>query len=148
MFYKNPDIVLIFEVVVPMADVKTTNRIYYYYKNVVVNKENKAFCDTELKIKLKDWIGEFFPKKIEVIPLFEHIDEILNSHNNDRAFLVNKLDEIAYQRVFLARSEPAMNDSSMSTVIALKLVLEILYNLQESIKIPIYPITWLRDSTI
>lgn len=140
VFYKDPSVVPIFEVIVPMADIETVNRVYYYYKNIVVGKEDKIFCDTNPNLKLKDWIGEFNPKKINVIPLFEDIDEILKSHETLKNFLKDKIDEIEYQRVFLARSDPAMNDSSLSVVIAIKLALENLYKLQESIKIPIYPI--------
>ncbi|MFN4244564.1 MAG: phosphoenolpyruvate carboxylase [Brevinematia bacterium] len=140
VFYNNPEIVPIFEVIVPMADIETINRVYYYYKNIVVGKENKEFCDTNKSLKLKDWIGEFFPKKINVIPLFEDIEEILNCDQTIKQFLENKKDEIEYLRVFLARSDPAMNDSSLSVIIAIKIALEKLYELQQNTKIPIYPI--------
>ncbi len=140
IFYKDSTVAPIFEVIVPMADIETINRVYYYYKNIVVGKENKSFCDTNPDIKLKDWIGEFNPKRINVIPLFEDIDEILNSDQTVKKFLEDKIDEIEYQRVFLARSDPAMNDSSLSVVIAIKLALEKLYELQESIGIKIHPI--------
>lgn len=140
VFYKDRDVVPIFEVIVPMADVETCNRVYYYYKNVVVGKENKLFCDPNPNVRLKDWIGEFNPKKINVIPLFEDIQEIIKSAENVREFLKDKIDDTEYQRVFIARSDPAMNDSSLSVIIAIKLALEKLYELQESIKIPIYPI--------
>ncbi|MGC8870486.1 MAG: phosphoenolpyruvate carboxylase [Brevinematia bacterium] len=140
VFYKDENAVPIFEVIVPMADVETCNRVYYYYKNIVVGKENKQFCDSNPEIRLKDWIGEFQPKKINIIPLFEDINEIIKSDENIRNFLRDKIDEIEYQRVFLARSDPAMNDSSLSVIIAIKIALEKLYELQESIKVPIYPI--------
>ncbi|MGB9621944.1 MAG: phosphoenolpyruvate carboxylase, partial [Brevinematia bacterium] len=140
VFYKDENAVPIFEVIVPMADVETCNRVYYYYKNIVVGKENKQFCDSNPEIRLKDWIGEFQPKRINIIPLFEDINEIIKSDENIRNFLRDKIDEIEYQRVFLARSDPAMNDSSLSVIIAIKIALEKLYELQESIKVPIYPI--------
>ncbi len=140
VFYHNPDVVPIFEVIVPMADIETINRVYYYYKNIVVGKENKQFCDTNLDLKLKDWIGEFFPKRINVIPLFEDIEEILNCDKTIEKFLEDKKDDIEYQRVFLARSDPAMNDSSLSVIIAIKLALEKLYELQQKTGITIYPI--------
>lgn len=140
VFYRDPSIVPIFEVIVPMADLHVTNQVYYYYKNVVVAKEDKPFCDTDPSLRLKDWIGEFHPKRINVIPLFEDIQEIIDCDRTLKAFLEDKKDELAYQRVFIARSDPAMNDSSLSVVIAIKLALEKLYLLQEKLGIPIYPI--------
>lgn len=140
VFYKDSSVVPIFEVIVPMADLETVNRVYYYYKNIVVGKEEKTFCNTNPNLKLKEWIGEFFPKRINVIPLFEDINEILKCDETLKKFLEDKVDEIEYQRVFLARSDPAMNDSSLSVIIAIKLALEKLYTLQKNIKIPIYPI--------
>ncbi|MEN2998518.1 MAG: phosphoenolpyruvate carboxylase [Brevinematia bacterium] len=140
VFYKDPNIIPIFEVIVPMADLETINRVYYYYKNIVIGKEEKLFCNTNPHLKLKDWIGEFNPKKINVIPLFEEIEEIVFCDQTLKKFLEDKMEETEYQRVFLARSDPAMNDSSLSVIIAIKLALEKLYELQQSIKIPIYPI--------
>lgn len=140
VFYNDPNIVPIFEVIVPMADIETINRVYYYYKNIVVGKEDKPFSDTDPNLKLKDWIGEFNPKRINVIPLFEDINQIISCDQAVKKFLENKLDEIEYQRVFIARSDPAMNDSSLSVVIAIKLALEKLYELQKSIGVEIYPI--------
>ena len=140
VFYKDPSVVPIFEVIVPMADINTINQVYYYYKNVVVAKENQAFCETNPKLKLKDWIGEFNPKQIDVIPLFEDIKEIINCDQTLESYISDKRDALHYQRVFIARSDPAMNDSSLSVVIAIKLALEKVYRLQEKLKIPIYPI--------
>jgi phosphoenolpyruvate carboxylase len=140
VFYRDSNVAPIFEVILPMADVRTANRVYYYYKNVVVGKEDREFCDVEKGLKLKDWIGEFNPKRINVIPLFEDIDEILNSSESLREFLKDKLDELEYQRVFIARSDPAMNDSSLSVIIAIKIALERIYELQEELKISIHPI--------
>ncbi len=140
VFYRDSNVAPIFEVILPMADVRTANRVYYYYKNVVVGKEDREFCDVEKGLKLKDWIGEFNPKRINVIPLFEDIDEILNASESLREFLKDKLDELEYQRVFIARSDPAMNDSSLSVIIAIKIALERIYELQEELKISIYPI--------
>jgi len=43
MFYKDGDVSPIFEVIVPMADEKIINKIYHYYKNVVIGKESQKF---------------------------------------------------------------------------------------------------------
>lgn len=142
VFYKdekdgnNPPI---FEVIVPMADAKVINKIYHYYKNVVIGKENQKFIKGQ-STTVGQWIGEFKPKTISVIPLFEDIDAMLGVKDTVKSFLKGKEDEIAYQRVFLARSDPSMNFSSVAVILTLHIALEQLYKLQQEAGIPIYPI--------
>jgi len=127
----------IFEVIVPMADEKIIEKIYYYYKNIVIGKENFKFVKNR-SLTVGEWIGEFQPKKINIIPLFEDIDSMLNADKTLRRYIKGK--DIDYQRVFLARSDPAMNYSSVAVILALHIALDRLYKLQNDIKIPIYPI--------
>lgn len=127
----------IFEVIVPMADEKIIKKIYYYYKNVVIGKEKQKFIDGE-STTVGQWIGDFQPKKINVIPLFEDIYSMLNSAQTLKSFLKGK--DVEYQRVFLARSDPAMNYSSVAVILALHITLERLHQLQLETGVPIYPI--------
>ncbi len=130
----------IFEIILPMADLETMNRVYYYYKNIVSGKGKFKFCDTEPEITVKDWIGDFLPEKINLIPLFEDVKEMLNLRKTIKSFIKDKKNEIDHLRVFLARSDPAMTYSSIATVIAIKMALEEIYYIQEEEGIPIYPI--------
>lgn len=134
LFY-NGDIVPIFEVILPMAmSAQSLNRIYYYYKNFVAGKSNQELSGSTIK----DWIGEFKPEIVNVIPLFEDMGSLLCSADITREYLKDK--QVEYQRVFLARSDPAVNYGSLSAVLLNKIALYKLYKLQEETGIKIQPI--------
>lgn len=136
LFY-NDDIPPIFEVILPMtASAKCIDRVYRYYSDFVVGKQNKPFKEGDITIA--DWIGEFRPEKINVIPLFEDMAHMLEAHNITKIYLKDK--DAAYQRVFLARSDPAMNYGLISAVLLNKIALQRLQRLSEDIGVEIYPI--------
>ena len=136
LFYKD-DKAPIFEVILPMtASSMEINNVYKYYSDIVVGKEKKIL--TNGKTTIGDWIGEFKPKKINVIPLFEDIEHMLNAHDITREYLQDK--NLEYQRVFLARSDPALNYGLISAVLLNKITLQRLYRLSEEIGVEIYPI--------
>jgi phosphoenolpyruvate carboxylase len=142
IFYLD-SIVPIFEVILPMtSSSECLNRIYYYYKNFVSGKEN--FCIRNNDIKICDWIGEFFPKTINVIPLYENMEQMLNSHKITEEYLKDK--DLTYQRVFLARSDPAMNYGLITAVLLNKISLRRLHQLSKKISVEIYPIVGVGSS--
>lgn len=127
----------IFEVILPLTtSAACLRRIFYYYRDFVVGKQDKQFCDGDVCIG--DWIGTFEPKRINVIPLMENREGILNAHNIVREHL--EVTQPAYQRVFLARSDPAMNYSMVGSVLLNKLALMHLYKLEQETNTKIYPI--------
>ena len=131
------DIAPIFEIILPMSSTsQSLNRIYHYYKEFVVGKQNKKFVDDNMTIG--EWIGEFKPKKINVIPLFEDKTSMLNAADTTREFLKDK--DITYQRIFLARSDPAQNYGLISAVLINKIALQRLYILSKEIGVKIFPI--------
>ena len=136
LFYQD-DTPPIFEVILPMtASPKCIDRIYRYYYDFVVGKQNKPFKEGDITIA--EWIGEFKPERINVIPLFEDMEHMLDAHNMTREYLQDK--NVGYQRVFLARSDPAMNYGLVSAVLLNKIALQRLQKLSEDIGIEIYPI--------
>ena len=136
LFYQD-DMPPIFEVILPMtASPKCLDRIYRYYCDFVVGKQNKPFRRGDLTIA--EWIGEFKPERINVIPLFEDMEHMLDAHNMTREYLQDK--DVEYQRVFLARSDPAMNYGIISAVLLNKIALQRLQRLSENIGVEIYPI--------
>lgn len=136
LFYGD-DIPPIFEVILPMtASPKCIDRIYTYYCDFVVGKQNKPFKEGDITIA--EWIGEFKPERINVIPLFEDMEHMLNAHNMTRTYLRDK--DLEYQRVFLARSDPAMNYGMISAVLLNKIALQRLQRLAEDSGVEIYPI--------
>lgn len=136
LFYRE-DIPPVFEVILPMtASSRCVDRVYRYYCDFVVKKQKKTI--NERDITIAEWIGEFKPEKINVIPLFEDMEHMLNAHNITKEYLQDK--DVAYQRVFLARSDPAMNYGLVSAVLLNKIALQRLQKLSEEIGVKIYPI--------
>jgi len=134
-FYEK-EIIPIFEVILPFTtDSKELVWLFNYYKKAVV-----GVADIELgkSVKVKDWIGAFKPSSIELIPLVEDMESLL------------KIDEIVepyidvvqprYVRVFIARSDPALNYSLVCAMILSKLALSKLKFLEKRKGVAIYPI--------
>ncbi|ATZ60719.2 MAG: phosphoenolpyruvate carboxylase [Methanosarcinales archaeon Met12] len=127
----------VFEVILPMTSSSMCiDRIYRYYHDFVVGKQNKPFRDGDITIA--EWIGNFEPERINVIPLFEDMVHMLDAHNIVGEYLQDKDSE--YQRVFLARSDPTMNYGLVSAVLLNKIALQRLQGLSEDIDVKIYPI--------
>lgn len=127
----------IHKVILPMAmSSESLNRVYHYYKDFVVGKQNKPFYPGDIAIS--EWFGEFKPREINVIPLFEDREHMLEAHNIVRAYLKGK--DITHQRVFLARSDPAMNYGMVSAILCNKIALQRLHRLSAETGVKIYPI--------
>jgi phosphoenolpyruvate carboxylase len=135
--FSKDDIAPIFEVILPMTTGHVPiDNIYQYYSDFVVGKRYKRLGGHDTTIA--EWIGTFPPKRINVIPLFEDKDSMLNAHTSIHRYLLEK--ELPYQRVFLARSDPAMNYGLVSAVLLIKIALRRLALLQERITTPLFPI--------
>jgi len=135
-FYRS-GIAPVFEVILPMTtSAVELNRIWNYYREFVVGKSKRQVLPGD--ITLKEWIGEFAPKDIRVIPLIEDKPSLLNADRIVEEFVKGK--SLDYQRVFLARSDPALTYGSASAVLLLKLALHKLHLLEKKIGIPVYPI--------
>jgi phosphoenolpyruvate carboxylase len=133
----------VFEVVLPMtASSKCIDRVYKYYRDFVAGKQNKPFEKGDITIA--KWIGEFRPEKINVIPLFEDMEYMLSADKITEQYLKDKNTD--YQRVFLARSDPAMNYGFISAVLLNKIALYKLQKLSENIGVKIYPIVGVGSS--
>jgi phosphoenolpyruvate carboxylase len=127
----------VFEVILPMTDSAVSlDRIYRYYCDFVAGKQSRSFANGGVTIA--EWIGEFHPSTINVIPLFETMEDMLSAHDVVRAYLEDK--DVEQQRVFLARSDPAMNYGQVSAVLLNKITLQRLYRLSEEIGVQLYPI--------
>jgi len=133
----NDDLPPIFEVILPMTtSADALNQIYYYYRDFVSGKQNRFFYPGNINIR--EWIGEFKPEKVMVIPLVEDIPYLLGIDRLVRDYLKEK--SLPYLRVFLARSDPALNYGILATVLVLKIALISLHTVEQQLGIPIYPI--------
>jgi len=131
------EIAPIFEVIIPMTtSARCVDRIYRYYKDFIVGKQDQSFQEGDITIA--EWIGKFKPDKINVIPLVEDKEHMLDAHNILKQYLSDK--EPKYHRIFFARSDPAMNYGLISAVLINKIALQRIYKLSENIGMEIYPI--------
>ncbi|MCX7793452.1 MAG: phosphoenolpyruvate carboxylase [Thermodesulfovibrionales bacterium] len=136
LFYGD-DIPPIFEVILPMTtSAEEINRIYYFYKNFISGRQHQPILDGDITVA--QWIGKFYPESINVIPLFEDREHMLEANNIIASYLRDK--ELSYMRVFLARSDPAMNYGMISAILCNKIALQRLRRLSEQIGVKIYPI--------
>lgn len=127
----------IFEVILPMADSHLAlNRIYQYYRDFVVGKQNKVLSPGDISIA--EWIGKFSPESVNVIPLFETMEHILAAHHIVEQYGADK--NLEYQRVFIARSDPAMNYGNISAVLLNKIALQNFEKLSKKTGVQYFPI--------
>ena len=137
-FYKKKAHAPIFEVILPF----TTShlellRVISCYSKIIVGKERIKLHETE-NVCVRDWVGSFKPKKIELIPLIEdkeslqQIDKILSGYL--------KHVKTDYLRVFLARSDPALNYGLLPAVLLVKLALSKIHKVSQEYGVEIFPI--------
>ncbi len=130
------DVTPIFEVILPF----TTNSaellcLYNYYKKAIVGVEDIELHES---MKVKEWVGPVKPSNIELIPLIEDMESLLKVDKIVEPYL----DSIkpSYVRVFIARSDPALNYGLVCAVLLSKIALSKLKLLENSKGIPVYPI--------
>ena len=106
-----------------------------YYRRVIVEQEEHALLGDQI---VKDWVGEFCPKELRVVPLVEDLESMLTCDSIVEEYVRNR--DLPFQRVFLARSDPALNYGVVTAELVLKVALQRLHRLEERIGLGIYPI--------
>ena len=124
------------EVILPFtSSASEMNRIYAYYNKYVVGKADMPLIGD---YKVSDWVGRMEPRQIGVIPLIEDLDHMMSADTIVDEYLSDK--DLPYQRVFLARSDTALNYGVVAAELMLKNGLSVLERLEKQRGIPIYPI--------
>jgi len=128
-FYSAEDVPPIFEVILPMTtSAAELSRVASLYETLIAHKTDAGdFDDT---ISAADWIGEFKPKHIEVIPLLENFESIFHADQIISDYVRKR--KLSHVRVFLARSDPALNYGMIPAVLLIKVALAKLSKLSES----------------
>lgn len=135
LFY-NDEVVPIFEIALPMTtDYRELVRISQYYKHHVVGKQHSKLHD----MTIAEWIGHFKPDSLRIIPLIETKENILSPEKIVENYVTHEKIE-GYQRVWLARSDPALNYGNLATVLMLKISFQKLHELQKELALDILPI--------
>jgi phosphoenolpyruvate carboxylase len=130
------DIIPIFEVILPFTT--SGNELIWlfnYYKRAIVANEEAMLDD---HAKAKDWIGGFKPKTINVIPLVEDYDSLLAIDNIVKTYI--KAAKPKQLRVFIARSDPALNYGLIAAVLLSKLALAKLKETEKETNVTVHPI--------
>lgn len=136
LFYER-DVPPIFEVILPMAtSACCIDRIYRYYADHIIGRQQERFSCGDITIA--EWIGDFAPSRIQVIPLFEDVESMLKCADIVADYLADK--DMEDQRVFLARSDTAMNYGLVPAALANKIALERLDDLSQHSGVRIHPI--------
>jgi len=133
----------IFEVILPMTTKAIElERMKSYYTKIIVGQNKLNLIDGDISIG--EWVGEIKPKNINIIPLYEDYNTLLNIGEITKEYIQfirdKSKEELECQRVFLARSDPALNYGSVSAVLLAKIALSQLYEIQEEASVDIFPI--------
>ncbi len=137
VFFYGEEVSPIFEVILPMTtSSKGLNRIYHFYRNFIYERQYQSVLNGD--ITLAEWIGDFKPDAIQLIPLFEDMEHMLDAHRIISDYVRDK--NLSYIRVFLARSDPALNYGVISAVLFNKIALQRLRKFSQSTGIRVYPI--------
>ena len=135
-FYGDGHVAPIQEVILPLTtSAEELSMVEAYYRKVIVGQEDQAVLGGQ---SVKDWVGEFYPKSIRVIPLIEDMEHLFYCDLIVEEYLRDR--DLPYQRVFLARSDPALNYGMVAAELILKVGLLRLHNLEERLGLPLYPI--------
>ncbi len=136
-FYGDDALPPIFEVILPMTtSARCLERVAGYYREFIIERQRRAVRPGDITIA--EWIGEFRPERIAVIPLFEDIPTMLRAGSIVTEYLEGK--QMESQRVFLARSDTAMNYGLASAAIANKIALQQLHEVEQKTGVRICPI--------
>ncbi len=126
----------VFEVILPMTtSLSEIEMVKNYYDRVIIGQKNAKVSPSKT---VKEWVGDFQPERINVIPLFETYDAFTESPRIMEDYITGKRFE--YQRVFFARSDPALNYGSASAVLMAKIALFEMEEVAERTSVDILPI--------
>ena len=135
-FYGEDAAAPIQEVILPFTtSAEEISLVEAYYRKVIVGQEDQTLLNGQV---VKDWVGEFFPKQVRMIPLIEDKEHLLYCDQIVEEYLEGR--DLPYQRVFLARSDPALNYGVVAAELVLKVGLLRLHNLERKLGVPLYPI--------
>jgi phosphoenolpyruvate carboxylase len=127
----------VIEVIFPMTtSADELNWIRDYYRRYVVGVQGERVGD--VVATFRDWLGEFEPQDISVIPLVEDLPYLLSVDEIAGAYIWEK--HLRSQRVFIARSDPALNYGMIPAIIATLTALDKLGQLERASGVELLPI--------
>ncbi|MEK6225407.1 MAG: phosphoenolpyruvate carboxylase [Chloroflexota bacterium] len=127
----------ILELIHPMTtSARELDRVREYYERFVAGMEQVTLGADERP--LGAWFGRFSPPTVRMIPLIEDREHLLAADDLVRDYLRGK--ELDHMRVFIARSDPALNYGYLSAVLLALVALDRLAALEGETGVAIYPV--------
>ena len=127
----------ILELIHPMTtSARELDRVREYYERFVAGMEQVTLGADERP--LGAWFGHFSPPTVRMIPLIEDREHLLAADDLVRDYLRGK--ELDHMRVFIARSDPALNYGNLSAVLLALVALQRLDGLERETGVAIYPV--------
>src|SRR5881396_2939061 len=128
----------ILELIHPMTtSARELDRVREYYERFVAGMEQETLGSDDRP--LGAWFGRFSPPTVRMIPLIEDREHLLAADDLVREYLRGK--ELDHMRVFIARSDPALNYGYLSAVLLALVALQRLEALERETGVAIYPVT-------
>jgi phosphoenolpyruvate carboxylase len=149
-FLKENRLTPIFEVILPLTTSSSElfNIVNLYRRLISLSKQEleEGGCSSVHSSKTafenskeeKSWLGTFHPEKIDIIPLFEDYDSIFDCATIIEEY-INKISP-TYMRVFIARSDPALNYGLIPAVLIAKVGLSECRKVSQRQGIEVFPI--------
>lgn len=132
----NNGIAPIFEVILPFTtDYRSMLNVVKFYEKCVVGAQSINLYDN---VYSRDVTGEVLPGKINLIPLIEDKDSIFNIEHIVKEY--HRVISPEYMRIFIARSDPAMNYGMIPATLLAKYAASKMGQISEDTGMPIYPI--------
>src|SRR2546423_7311695 len=127
----------ILELIYPMAtSARDLDRVREYYERFVAGMEDAVLPGDDRPMRA--WFGRFSPPTVAMIPLIEDREHLLAADALVREYLQGKtLDAM---RVFIARSDPALNYGYLAAVVLALVSLDRLGALERELGVAILPI--------
>jgi len=127
----------ILELIHPMTtSARELDRVREYYERFVAGMEEVTLGADERP--LGAWFGRFSPPTVRMIPLIEDREHLLAADDLVRDYLRGK--ELEHMRVFIARSDPALNYGYLSAVLLALVALARLDALEQETGVGIHPV--------
>jgi phosphoenolpyruvate carboxylase len=127
----------ILELIYPMAtSARDLDRVREYYERFVAGMEHVALSSDDRPMGA--WFGRFMPKAVRMIPLIEDREHLVAADDLVREYLRGK--DLELVRVFIARSDPALNYGYLAAVLLALVALDRLAALERETGTAVYPI--------
>src|SRR3989440_5084095 len=127
----------ILELIHPMTtSARELDRVREYYERFVAGME-QVTLGTDVH-PLGAWFGHFSPPTVHMIPLIEDREHLLAADDLVRDYLRGK--DLDHMRVFIARSDPALNYGDLSAVLLALVALQRLDALERETGVGIFPV--------